>query len=214
MLLCDTIPGLDNLFAVSQVFEILTHGFCLLSLKLNGYLITAAATFHTHSSNRLSKSSSSSFVQCDTACLDLSPELLSSPPLDSFTWGLLAISGFLRAGEDSLTARIVCDFCQRSCVIFNQFEPGPSQCCQSTSYLWFLSLEWSESCWLWWCCKLARQWTGVHRHISSERQSCGVWAVRTRTNSVHGFDLWHHGCHGSPMQRGNETYVFMFLTVW
>ena len=49
LLLCVTIPGLDNLFAVSQVFEILAHGFCLLSLKLNGYLVTAAAaTFHNH----------------------------------------------------------------------------------------------------------------------------------------------------------------------
>lgn len=38
-----TVPGLDNLLAVSHALEILAHGFCLLSLELNGYLITAAA---------------------------------------------------------------------------------------------------------------------------------------------------------------------------
>lgn len=37
------VPGLDNLFAVGHALEILAHGFCLLSLELNGYLVTAAA---------------------------------------------------------------------------------------------------------------------------------------------------------------------------
>ena len=59
MLLCRVIPGLDNLFTVSQVFEILTHGFCLISLKLNGYLVTAVASFYVLTQlNRLNEPSS------------------------------------------------------------------------------------------------------------------------------------------------------------
>lgn len=42
------IPGLDNLFTISQILEIFAHGFCLLTLKLNGYLVTAAAKPHNH----------------------------------------------------------------------------------------------------------------------------------------------------------------------
>ena len=40
---CATIPGLHNLLAVSHALEVLAHGLCLLSLELNGNLITAAA---------------------------------------------------------------------------------------------------------------------------------------------------------------------------
>ena len=42
------IPGLDDLFTVSQILEILAHGFGLLSLKLDGYLVTAGTNLHSH----------------------------------------------------------------------------------------------------------------------------------------------------------------------
>ena len=34
--------GLDDFLAVRQALEVFSHGFCLLSLKLNGHLIAAA----------------------------------------------------------------------------------------------------------------------------------------------------------------------------